>query len=154
MTKQKCVMAVIIAAMLYNFIFYVRPFQAEAAEPSVTVETSEISSEVEEEEEENGENAPGENVSEETGKTLEENSSEEEGKMPEEMPEESSTEESSTEENLSETPDGESIALFGLNFDKSEIIITTVDELLELQERSQTDSLEGKTVIFQMHLKY
>ena len=143
MTKQKCVMAVIIAAMLYNFIFYVRPFQAEAAEPSATVETSEISSEVEGEEEENGENAPGENVSEETGKTLEENSSEEEGKTSEEMPEESST-----EENLSETSDGESIALFGLNFDKSEIIITTKNDLLALQERSQLDSLEGKTIIF------
>ena len=163
MTKQKCVMAVIIAAMLYNFIFYVRPFQAEAAEPPVAGETVEISPAAEMEEE---------NTSGETGKTSEENTSGEASETPEEntsgeasetpeentsgeAPGEGSPEEAeeipgegSLEENPQEALDGESIALLSVNFDNSQIIISTAEELLELQEKSQTDSLEGKTIIF------
>ena len=151
MMKRKCVMAVIMAAMLYNFIFCIRPFQAAAAEPPVAGETAEISPAAEMEEE---------NTSGETGKTPEENTSGEASETPEEntsgeapgegFPEEAEEipGEGSLEENPQEALDGESIALLSVNFDNSQIIISTAEELLELQEKSQTDSLEGKTIIF------
>lgn len=151
MMKRKCVMAVIMAAMLYNFIFCIRPFQAAAAEPPVTGEILEISPTAEMEEE---------NTSGETGKAPEENTSGEASETPEEntsgeAPGEGSPEEAekipgegSLEENPQEALDGESIALLSVNFDNSQIIISTAEELLELQEKSQTDSLEGKTIIF------